>query len=431
MKINIVFLVLLGVAGNYCFAQQEKGSEEKFIGRFAAVQKAAAPVKTGVVYPLSMVPQPMDLRGGSVAGSTMSWHRSETQVVSTGVVFSGQYSGGSEPYIPYGGQYCGGRVAHWFDVDGSTLSFTEGSRGPECAALPVMSWKAKGGRVVSAGIEPLRGLEVNSLWHAGDYLVFYVDRAPQAYGLAFWDIKDHSWHIISSFDIAFLRSMEYGAASFGQIPGGVILRSSGTLVAFFPGKREWVLLEPAVDKDGHIPPGRVSLLAEDLVKKPFNKAFSTVQEFTTASRPLMVELPKGSGKEACFCFCAEMQLSKLPEDYIAKESMSWIEKELAVDQFGCFLVPRNAPERLITLGFFPSRRGRDYRGECLGVNTDGILITRGIGDTYGDQQVFQGYKVDTVTGEVKVLPNDSYRVPAEMLKDTPADMVGDHEISED
>jgi hypothetical protein len=417
VKINIIFLVLLGLAGNCCFAEQKKGAEETFVGRFAALQKAAAPVNTGVVYPLSMIPQPVDLRGGSIAGSTMSWHRSEKQVVSTNVVVSEQYRGGSEPYIPYGGQYCGGRVAHWFDVDGSTLAFTEGSRGPECTALPIMSWKAKGGRVVSAGIEPLRGLEVNSLWHAGDYLIFYVDRAPQAYGLAFWNIKDHNWDIVSSFDIAFLSSIEYGTASFGQIPGGVILRSSVTLVAFFPGKREWVLLEPAVDKDGHIPLGRVRLLAEDLVKKPFNKAFSTVQEFATASVPLMVELPKGAGKEACFCFCAEMWLSKLPDDYIAKESMSWIEKDLAVDQFGCFLVPQNAPERLITLGFFPSRRGRDYRGECLGVNSDNIVITRGIGDTYGDQQVLHGYKVDTVTGEVKVLPKDSFHVPEEMLKD--------------
>jgi hypothetical protein len=130
----------------------------------------------------------------------------------------------------------------------------------------------------------------------------------------------------------------------------------------------------------------------------------------------MVELPKGSGKETYFCFCAEMRLSKLPDSMlIMEESLSSVEMELALDQFGCFLVSQNASERLITLGFFPSRRGGDYRGECIGVNSDNIVLTRGIGDTYGDQQLFHGYKVDTVTGKVKVLPDNSFHVPEEMI----------------
>jgi hypothetical protein len=289
-----------------------------------------------------------------------------------------------------------------------------------------MSWNVKGQKAVTAGIEQLRGWDVNSLWHAGDYLVFYIDRAPQAYGLAFWETKKNTWYKISSSDIAFLSRLEYGAVSFGQIDSGVILKSPGTSIAFFPGKRTWALLQPAVEESGRIPPDRVSLLAEDLVKEPFRKAFPTVEKFITASAPLMVELPKGGGKEAYFCFCAEMILSKLPEPdgrmLIVEKAMSAVEKELALEQFGCFLVPQHVPERIITLGFFPSSRGGDYRGECMGVNSENVVLTRGIGDSYGDQQIFHGYKLNTASGKVEVLAGDRFHIPKEMIFEMSPDL---------
>ncbi len=92
-----------------------------------------------------------------------------------------------------------------------------------------------------------------------------------------------------------------------------------------------------------------------------------------------------------YCFCANFTAA--PYEY--QEGVSW-EKNAANNQFGCFLISKHKPTKMICLGFFPTRRWGDYEAVCGPIKGNTVTIYS-YGINYKDEGQEIHYKVNFET----------------------------------
>lgn len=300
-----------------------------------------------------------------------------------------------------------------FKLGAETISFCRKESDPSCPPSPVI-YSLRGPDAKNFTPENPPDLKMRGAWRAGSYFIFDIPDGNGGFALAFWHSGLNRWNILSSENGYFLRIFDFLSAAAAAVPGGVVFKQDKTAIMFRPEKKEWALLSPAVGPSGKTSQGRVRILAREYVVDSFKKRFSAAEIFSNVSAPLRLELTQTGSAVPYYCYCAEMLLPPLPAG-----KQETFQQALAHEQFGCFLVPENAPHNMITLGYFPSQRSGDYGGECLGMHK-GVVIIYAAGQMYGEGAVYHGYKVNLKRKTATELPAGKFAIPKSMIQPEPS-----------
>lgn len=301
---------------------------------------------------------------------------------------------------------CGKLPIGGFIADGATYYHTLGWSRDKCDGDPGILWKdAKG---ISHGISfPWAyASNIEAVWCLKNNLVFglgmWHNRHIREYdAVAIWNLKTGAFNYVPLViaEMGYVR--KWSEVTVGEKGDAVVFKSSSSAFAFWPDEHTSAPLDLSAWKtepqETEVGEKEAIRMFPEMATKEFMKVYTELTDIRPL-RPAPLKLSGKSGSQKFYCVCATAQdPNHLDFDY----SLSFGENA-KYSRVGCFLMSSTRPTKILKLADVPTRRWRDYTGQCAPGETENEVVLTFSGDTYGDSVLIRKYAVspDAWTSEL-------------------------------
>ena len=301
---------------------------------------------------------------------------------------------------------CGKLPIGGFSAGGATYYHTLGWSRDMCDGDPGILWKDEKGISHGISFPWAYASNIEAAWCLENNLVFGLGMWHNRYireydAVAIWSLKTGTFSYIPLIIAEMGYFRKWSEVMVGEKGDAVVVKSSSSAFAFWPDEHTSAPLDlsdwKTEPRDVEIGEREAIFMFPEMATKEFMKVHAGLTDITPR-RPVPVKLSGKSGLQKYDCECATAQD---PNHLDFDHSLPFGENA-KYSRVGCFLMSSNRPTRILKLVDVPTRRWRDYTGECAPGETENEVVLKFSGDTYGDNVLIQKYAVspDAWTSEL-------------------------------